>query len=128
MHYIGWLAPDATHFSCDKYGHEELSRKLLEEYYKINTSEMRILACDDMLINMGWCRIGFSSFISHGYTIQANYNILSEIQKLFIRNMYFDIGNKMTEDTINNLKDYEIIDLYKEPVQVEKQIRKLKKQ
>ena len=127
MDYIGWLAPDGIHFGCNRYGHGELSRKLLEEYCKISTSEMRILACYDMLINMGWCRIGFSSFFSHGYTIQANWSIISETQKSFIRNMYFDIGNLMTENTINYLKDYEIIDLYKEPVHVEKVIKKLKK-
>ena len=127
MNYIGWLAPDGTHFNCSRYEHGDLAVKLLEEYYRINTYEMKSLVCDDMLINMGWCRIGFSSFISHGYTIQANWNRLSETQKLFIKNMYFDIGDRMTEDTINNLKNYEIIDLYKESKQVKKQIKKLKK-
>lgn len=125
--YIGWLAPDGTHFSCDRYGHDALSRKLVEEYCKINAHVIRALVCDDMLIDMGWCRIGFSTFLSHGYSIQANWNLLSETQKSFIRDMYFQIGNKMTEDTINNLMDYEIIDLCKETKQVDNRVKKLTK-
>ena len=39
--------------------------------------------------------------------------------------MYFEIGNKMSEDTINNLKDYEIIDLYQESKSSAIQIKKL---
>ena len=41
--------------------------------------------------------------------------------------MYFEIGNKISEDTINNLKDYEIVDLYQEAKQIDCTIKKLKK-
>ena len=123
--YIGWLAPDGTHFSCDRYGHDVLSKQLLEDYCKIETREMKSLICDDMLIDMGWCRIGFSTFLSYGYSIQAKLNRITEEQKSFIRDMYFEIGNKMSEDTINNLKDYEIIDLYQESKQTDSPIKKI---
>lgn len=86
---------------------------------------MKSLICDDMLIDMGWCRIGFSTFLSYGYSIQAKWNRITELQKSFIRDMYFEIGNKMSEDTINNLKDYEIIDLYQESKSSAIQIKKL---
>ena len=78
-----------------------------------------------MLIDMGWCRIGFSTFLSYGYSIQAKLNRITEEQKSFIRDMYFEIGNKMSEDTINNLKDYEIIDLYQESKQTDSPIKKI---
>ena len=125
--YIGWLAPDGTHFNCDIYGHDDLSKELLEDYYKVETLGMKSLICDDMLIDLGWCRIGFSTFLSYGYSIQAKWNRITESQKSFIRDMYFEIGNKMSEDTINNLKDHEIIDLYQELKQTDSPIKKLKK-
>ena len=80
-----------------------------------------------MLIDIGWCRIGFSTFLSYGYSIQAKWNKITESQKSFIKDMYFKIGNRMSEDTINNLKDYEIIDLYQESKQTNSSIKKLKK-
>ncbi len=127
MNYIGWLSPDGTHFSCESYGHDALSKELLEEYYKIDTHKMKSLVYDDMLIDRGWCRIGFSTFLSYGYSIQAKWNRISEAQKSFIKNMYFEIGNKMSEDTINSLKDYEIIDLYQESKIDDIQIKQFKK-
>lgn len=125
--YIGWLAPDGTHFSCDRYAHDTLSKELLGDYCKVETRKMKSLICDDMLIDIGWCRIGFSTFLSYGYSIQAKWNKITESQKLFIKDMYFKIGNRMSEDTINNLKDYEIIDLYQELKQTDSPIKKLKK-
>ena len=125
--YIGWLAPNGTHFSCDRYAHDALSKELLEDYCKVEARGMKSLICDDMLIDMGWCRIGFSTFLSHGYSIQAKWNRITEEQKSFVRDMYFEIGNKMSEDTINNLRDYEIIDLYQESKQTDSPIKKLKK-
>lgn len=127
MDYIGWLAPDGTHFNCDRYGHDALSRKLIKEYCKVNVQTLGTLVCDDTLIDMGWCRIGFSTFLSHGYSIQANWNRLTDSQKSFIRDMYFEIGNKMTENTINDLKDYEIIDSFEKSKQNEIKVKKLKK-
>ncbi len=110
MDYIGWLAHDGTHFPCNRYGHGELAIKLLKDFYNINTEGMKALVCDDMLIDFGWCRIGFSSFLSHGYTIQANWPMLSENQKAFIKEMYFNVKSFITEETINFLKDYGIIE------------------
>ena len=125
--YIGWLAPDGTHFSCDRYGHDALARSIIKEYYEFKANKTRGLVCDDMLIAMGWCRIGFSTFLSCGYSIQANWKKLSDVQKSFIRDMYFEFKDEMTEDTINHLKDYDIIDLFLEPKQVDIKIKKLKK-
>ena len=125
--YIGWLAPNGTHFSCDRYGHDALSKELLGDYCKVNTNGIKLSTCDDMLIDMGWCRIGFSTFLSYGYSIQAKWNKITESQKSFIKDMYFKIGNRMSEDTINNLKDYEIIDLYQESKQTNSPIKQLKK-
>ena len=124
--YIGWLAPDGSHFNCDRYGHDALARSIVKEYYKLSRNETRGLVCDDILIAMGWCRIGFSTFLSLGYSIQANWKKLSDVQKLFIRDMYLEFKDEMTEDTINNLKDYNIIDLFLEPKQDNIKIKKLK--
>ena len=127
MDYIGWLAPDGAHFNCDRYGHENLSRELIKGYCKIKPQRMKALACDDMLICMGWARIGYSTFLSNGYSIQANWKRLTDVQKSFIRDMYFEIGDSMTEDTINNLKDYEIIELFEESHHVDNKVKRLKK-
>ncbi len=121
--YIGWLAPDGNFFTCDRYGHDDLSKKLIEEYCKSKTKSS---VYDEILICMGWCRMGYSTFFDHGYSIQANWKLLTDAQKSFIRNMYFEVGSKMTEDTINNLKDYEIIDIHIDSKKVDGQVRELK--
>jgi len=124
MNYIGWLAPDGTHFNCDIYGHEELSVKLLQEYYKVESSNLKVYERDDALFNKGWCRIGFQSFIDHGYVIQARWRYLTEEQKSFIQNMYFDVGNQMTNQTLDDIKYYNIIDEINKQDQMLKRIKK----
>ena len=51
--------------------------------------------------------------LSHGYVIQARWDYVTEEQKSFIQNMYFDVGESMSEQTMADLVDYGIIDLYK---------------
>ncbi len=114
MNYIGWLAPDGTHFECNRYGHDNLTSILLKDYYRISSDQLSVIGREDTLYNRGWCRIGFQSMLSYGYSIQAKWKYLTEEQKSFIRAMYFDVGEKMSEHTIANLIDYDIIASCKE--------------
>lgn len=112
INYIGWLSPDGTHFKCDKYEHDDLSFRLLSDYYKTDLSKMKVFEREDYLFNMGWCRIGYQTFNDFGYVIQARWRHVTESQKAFIKDMYFDVGDRMTEQTINDLQDYDIIDAH----------------
>ena len=111
MNYIGWLSPDGKLFGCDLYDHSHLSIEILSTYYKIDISKMKVIERDDALFNIGWCRIGFESFIGHGYVIQAKWDFITEEQISFIQNMYFDENVTMTEQTMDDLERYNIIDI-----------------
>lgn len=126
MNYIGWLAPDGTHFECNKYEHDILTRKILNQYYKIDTRKTDIIDCDDALFNRGWCRIGYQSILSRGYVIQTKWRYITDAQKSFIQNMFFDVGERMTRRTIENLLDYDIIDLNRETKNIDKKLSKIK--
>ena len=112
MDHIGWLAPDGTFLKCDRHTHAELASKILKEYYEIDDTKITVIAKEDTLFQKGWCRIGFSSFLDIGYSINnANWDFITEEQKEFIQNLFFEVGEDMTEQTINNLKDYGIIEM-----------------
>lgn len=114
MNYIGWLAPDGKHFECNSYGHDNLTSILLKDYYRIKSDRLSVIGREDILFDRGWCRIGFQSMLSHGYSIQAKWKYLTEEQKIFIWEMYFDVGDKMSEQTKAYLIDYDIIVLCQE--------------
>ncbi len=113
MNYIGWLDREGKHFECDNYEHASLTKDILKEYYDLNFEKLSALSREDLLFDKGWCRIGFQSMLSRGYVIQARWDYVTEEQKSFIQNMYFDVGKSMSEQTMTNLIDYGIIDLYK---------------
>ncbi len=112
MNYIGWLSREGKHFECDNHEHSELTKEILKEYYGLDYEKMSVLGREDVLFDKGWCRIGFQSMMDHGYVIQAKWSYVSEEQKSFIQSMFFDVNGQMTEQTINDLTDYGIIDLY----------------
>lgn len=117
MNYIGWLNREGKHFECDNFEHSELTKEILKEYYELDYEKMSVLGREDVLFDKGWCRIGFQSMLDCGYVIQARWSYVSEEQKSFIQNMFFDVGGQMTEQTMNDLKDYGIIDLYQDGYQ-----------
>ncbi len=126
MNYTGWLAPNGKHIECDNYGHDNLTWEILKKYYKIEPKKITVLGREDILFEKGWCRIGFSSVFDYGYVIQAKWRYITEEQKLFIQNMYFDIGDKMTATTIANLVDYDIIELSEEQQCFYKRLSRMK--
>ena len=110
MNYIGWLSPKGEHFKCGSFCHDSLTRKILNDYYKINSYSLTAFEIDDALFNRGWCRIGYQSMLDRGYVIQTKWRYITEEQKVFIKNMFFDSNIKMTERTIDYLMTYDIIE------------------
>ena len=48
--YIGWLAPNGFHFACDSYGHDDLTIKILKNYYGIKSDKKTVMGREDELI------------------------------------------------------------------------------
>ena len=103
-HYVGWLSPNGEHFPCESYGHDELTRRIIKEYYKSN-KYMSPFESDDYLFDRGWCRISIS-LMGHGYEFQMKWRYATEQQKHFVREMISDIGNFLTERTKENYEYY----------------------
>lgn len=106
-HYVGWLSPNGEHLPCESYGHNELTRRIIKEYYK-SDKYMMPLESEDYLFDRGWCRISIAGMLGHGYNLQMKWRYATERQKEFIREMVSDVGSFLTETTKENLERYDM--------------------
>lgn len=100
----GWLAPSGEFIECEPRDHmfisEDIARRL--GVYDENRSS------DDVLLDHGWIRISFLSFMFHGYVF-SHYKAGSDNQKLFLKRFLEEHQDWISVQGVSDLYGLDVI-------------------
>lgn len=95
----GWLAPNAEFVECSKRDHlrkaEEIAIKLGIDYEGNNA--------DEALLNAGWIRISFLTYLEHGFSFAFFTEPASESQKEFLHKFLDEHREMISEQGMKDL-------------------------